>query len=92
MPVIKAKIKQTIADIALQEYGDIEGVYWLVEDNDQLIGITDTLHEGDELIIRDAVINQQMVDYLRQYPQATGAKAQGEGIGYWKIEIDFKAS
>lgn len=92
MRIIKAKIHQTLADIALQEYGDLEGVYWLVEDNDHLIGITDNLSIGEELMIRNDVINSQMVSYLRSYTIATAAKAQGEGIGYWKIENDFKVN
>ncbi len=92
MRIIKAKHNQTIADIALQEYGDVEGVFFIVEDNPTLLGITDNLHPGEEIQIRDVRINGPMKEYLSQNVIATAEKARGEGIGYWKIENDFIVS
>lgn len=89
MPIIKVKIDQTLMDIALQEYGDIDGVFWLVQDNTDLIGITDTLQEGQSLIIREEKIKPKMVEVLKSANIATAGKARGEGIGYWVIGIDF---
>ena len=92
MRIIKVKKDQSLFDIALQEYGHIEGVYFLVEDNSSLIGITDTLHGGDELSIRETKINRPMKDFLTPYELATAKDATGEGIGYWTIGKDFSVT
>lgn len=79
-------------DIALQEYGSVDGVFALVEDNPYLLGPTDTLYEGDVLQIRTDKIHPQRVDYLRPTTIATAKGARGEGIGYWTIGRDFIVS
>lgn len=84
------KRDQSLFDIALQEYGHIAGIYMLLEDNPNLIGPTDNIYEGDQLLIRETVINSQMANYLRPYNIATVMNARGEGVGYWAIEVDFK--
>ncbi len=89
MQTIKVKQNQTLMDVALQEYGDVFGVFWLVEDN-QLNGITANIHQGEELLIREQKMNKRMVDYLRPHEIATGEGVQGTGIGYMKIGTDFK--
>jgi hypothetical protein len=58
---------QTIFDLAIQHYGDLAGVRYLLEDNvfdgEMLVGnIADV--EGLTVYIRDGVvINQKVVDY-----------------------------
>ena len=76
-------------DVALQEYGDMEGVFLLVADNPALMGITDTLRAGDDLKVRPAMPDVQMQRFLTAYDLATAQGAQGEGIGYWAIGNDF---
>lgn len=90
MRAIKVKKDQSLADIALQEYGHVEGVFFLVEDNTALIGITDTLHRGDELLIRETQINAPMQTFLADYVIATAKGARGCGVGYWAIGRDFQ--
>ena len=90
MQTIETKQQQSLMDVALKTYGSIYGVFWLVEDNpNALIGITDTLLPGDLLKIRNQKINPQMIQYLQKYNIATAKGAQGEGIGYWRIEETF---
>lgn len=90
MQIIKIKKDQSLADIALQEYGHIEGIFSLLEDNPYLKGITDNLYEADTLRVRDQPINSRMRSFLSSYEIATMSGARGEGIGYWRIRTDFK--
>ncbi len=89
MRTIKVKKDQSLAGIALQEYGHVEGVFFLVADNRHLIGITDNIYEGYELFIREEQINSPMQTYLSDYVIATAKGARGCGIEYWGIEVDF---
>ena len=89
MQTIKVKHNQSLADIAIQEYGSIEGLFLIVEDNPTLNGITDNVFFDDELLIRDKAINSQMKNYLATETIATVKGARGEGIGYMRIGTDF---
>ena len=92
MRVIKVIKNQSLLDIALQEYGSVNGAFWLVEDNDKLLGITDNVFENDELNIRDEVINEKMKNYLAPHDLATVKDSRATGIGYWRIEKTFKVN
>ena len=62
--IITAKPGQTIADIAIQYYGSVNGVEWLVADNEDILQ-KDFL-EGESIYIRDDnVKNQRIVDYFQ---------------------------
>lgn len=62
----KLKPGQTIFDIALEKYGSLEGLEYLIEDNDYegklIIGDVD-LDDEDIIIRDDSVIDQTIVDY-----------------------------
>lgn len=62
---IIAENNQTWMDIALQEYGSIEGIKYLVDDNPHLVGSSVMLHlKGQELSIRtDMAINKKVVNH-----------------------------
>ncbi len=92
MRTIKVKKGQSLTDIALQEYGHIEGLFLLVADNTTLEGITDNVFMDEELLIGDTPINSQMRDFLADYTIATIENARGEGIGYWRVNKDFIVS
>mgnify|MGYP000713537893 CR=1 FL=1 len=62
MEIIKSHNNQTLFDIAIQYYGHIEGVSWLLEDNPE-INIGD---EFTEIRIRDEFINKDIVQYIKQ--------------------------
>ena len=59
---------QTLLDIAIQKYGSIEGIAFLLEDNPGIIEVTDSLISGTMLNIRDDsyIIDQTVVDYLKE--------------------------
>ncbi|MBY0244932.1 MAG: hypothetical protein K2Q03_05705 [Sphingobacteriaceae bacterium] len=87
---IEVQYKQTLLDIALQEYGSIDGVYWLVEDNG-LDSIIDNVAVGQLLIIRNDVVNMGMRNFLQTYKVSTAdEQTQATGIGFWVLEQDFK--
>lgn len=90
MPSIEVKKDQSLFDIALQEYGSVEGVFLLVEDNAFLNGITDNVFEGDVLMVRDEAIQKPMKNYLQDFEIATVKGVRGEGIGYWQIGKDLE--
>lgn len=61
---------QSIFDIANQYYGSIEGMQWLIEDND--ISLDQELQFGDKLKIRKGqYINKRIVEQLTNQIIAT---------------------
>jgi hypothetical protein len=62
-------------------------VFWLVEDN-ELNGITDNVFEGDPLLIRDEILNNNIVEALKVYSVATifDIEERAEGIDYMIVE------
>lgn len=90
MRSIEVKYGQSLFDIALQYYGSIEAVFWIVEDNN-LNGIVDNVFEGDLLQIRDTVMNKQIVTELSKVTVATiyNESDRASGIGYMQVERDF---
>ena len=89
MNEVAVKRDQSLFDVALQEYGDIEGVFWLVQDNPALMGITDTLRDEQVLKVRLRTLGLQIQRFLKGQDLATARGALGEGIGYWAIGQDF---
>lgn len=55
---------QTLFDVSLQEYGSIEGAVLLMEANN-LDGVTAELTDGQELIVPDEVLNEQVKEYYQ---------------------------
>lgn len=90
MKVVEIKYGQSLFDIAIQEYGSVEGVFWLVEDNN-LSGIVDNVYEGDTLNVRETIINKQVITDLREKTIATlySDKERAQGLGYMEIERNF---
>ncbi len=96
----KATLKpsQNMFDMAIQEYGTMEGVFILAKDNMQ--SLTEDLEPGTNLKIRTEPLNQAVVNFyqFRKLKPATGLSAEEneelkpEGIGYWAIEYDFIVS
>jgi hypothetical protein len=70
--LVRVKDRQTIWDIALQEYGSPDGVSVLLNDNpNALSGVNTVLIPGQKLYIISPAINQDVVNYykqLNQYP------------------------
>jgi hypothetical protein len=59
---------QTLLDIAVQKYGSVEGIQYLLEDNASITEVTDELKSGDTLIIRDDsyIIDKTVVNYFKE--------------------------
>ena len=90
--------RQSIFDIAIQEFGGIEAVLDMAELND--LSITDDLITGDELNlfginITDKVLQEYYsVNKLLPATSITTEElcvitGNGDGIEYWCIEYDF---
>lgn len=68
MSTVKGLPGQTIFDIALEQYGDVAGLRFLLEDNDingELVVVPQTV-TGQTLTIRDTIINKKVTDYYMQ--------------------------
>ena len=89
MRVTKVRKNQSIFDVAVQEYGNIGGAFFIVEDNN-LGGVTDNLHEGRMLKIREVQGKDKRIRGFLSSEKITTVKGvEGTGIGYWEINRDF---
>ncbi|MCE7990441.1 MAG: hypothetical protein HEP71_00620 [Roseivirga sp.] len=58
---------QSLLDVALELYGDIEGVITLIEDNPELSSLDDDLYPGQQLLIDSSkTINEDVASYYKQ--------------------------
>ena len=60
---VKVKDGQTLADIAIQEYGSLEAAMELAKANG--LSVTDIPASGTELTLQDAVYDRTMADYCK---------------------------
>ena len=72
-------------DIANEYYGSIEGVWWIVEDNNLPSFLVSPY--GININVRDDYKNKKTRDLL--FNVATGDEERPNGIGFMKIETDF---
>lgn len=79
---------QSLFDIAVEVYGSVEGVAWLLQDNPVVPGPTGPILPGQILLIRDEKINARMVENLAAYApfQTIESADMPSGIGFWKTE------
>ena len=61
--------RQSIMDVAMQEYGDVEGIFLLMADNpDVIISLNTQLQPGDRLGIQQnpvSIEDTQVLDFMR---------------------------
>ena len=93
MKQINVQQGQTIWDLAIQYYGDIQAVFWILEDNVRL-GLNSSLIAGSSINIRTNTINQPLRDYLLTKNAVPNSFDQfslsaPEGIAFWGINEDF---
>ncbi|MGB0869462.1 MAG: hypothetical protein ACPGSD_07680 [Flavobacteriales bacterium] len=62
MEIIKSIKNQTLFDIAIQMYGHIEGVIWLLEDNPE----TSFETIGSTIFLRKDMVRKDVVKYLQE--------------------------
>ena len=91
---IAAQPNQNIYDLAIQQYGSIEGVFLLVKNNN--ISLSTKVEVGFNLDATGEPVVKLVYKWFRSKANpATGSEiivdAQPvlEGIDYWAIEIDF---
>ncbi|GAB2586651.1 hypothetical protein [Spirosoma areae] len=79
--------QQSLFDIAVEVYGDVDAVFWLLEDNPG-VGLTDRLQVGQSLNIREAKMNPRQAAELALYSpfQTIDEEDRPEGIDYWLID------
>jgi hypothetical protein len=97
METIKPQENQNIFDISLQEYGSIEKVFDLLEDNDKF-DLTEDVSVYNELKIGREAFKKDIVEYYntRNLKPATSISEEEQylldnfsGIDYMIIEDDF---
>ncbi|WP_134140430.1 hypothetical protein [Flavobacterium sp. S87F.05.LMB.W.Kidney.N] len=97
METIKPQENQNIFDISLQEYGSIEKVFDLLEDNDKF-DLTEDISVYNELKIGREAFKKDIVEYYntRNLKPATSISEEEQyllnnfsGIDYMIIEEDF---
>lgn len=97
METIKPQENQNIFDLSLQEYGSIEKVFDLLEDNDQF-NITEDISVYQDLKIGREAFKKDIVEYYnsRNLKPANALTEEEEflidnfsGIDYMIIEDDF---
>lgn len=62
---INIETKQSLFDLSLQEYGSVEGLFLLMEDNN-IASVNDNLNNGDALSIKSEAVNRGVVDYYEE--------------------------
>lgn len=104
MASIKPQQNQTILDLAIQEYGSIEGLFDVLENN-QLDQVDYDFSVYEEIAIDGFPVRREIVEYYtsRGVIPASGLNNEdllilkrmlfnGEGIGAWTIGEDFEVS
>lgn len=90
MKVIKVGFGQTIEDLAIQEFGSISGIRFLLEDNS--ISLDDNLYPGQLINIRSTEITDQesqTVNFLKQNNIRPTAGFVGEKPELSYVEDDY---
>jgi len=78
--------QQSIFDIAIQQYGSVEGVVHLMNDNPNLT-FNSNIIPGQNLILNDEAIDADIVNYFRQKQLKIATK--GTKVGGDFDENDF---
>ncbi len=81
------KPQQSLFDIAIEVYGDVEGSFWLIEDNPG-ISLTERLRPAQVLAIRADQVNPRQATYLQDFGpfQTIDEADRPNGIGYWYLD------
>ena len=79
---------QSVADVALELFGDVLGVFTLLDENPGVFGIADRLLTGQQLNYGGTVINRRVKAYLADFaPIATiSEEDKPSGIGFWRLD------
>lgn len=85
--------KQSLFDIAVEVYGDVQGVVWLLQDNPTVPGPTGPIEVGQQLVVRGVKMNGRQANYLADFApfQTIDAEDFPQGIGYWRV-VDYVVS
>lgn len=91
----KVKDRQSILDLALKFYGDLQKLDWLMEDNPTLIfSPTANVYEGEMIEIREGYfindLQQELLQRGQEIATLTQNSDRAKGIGFMRIRKDFK--
>jgi hypothetical protein len=97
MQLIKARGRQTLIDIAVQECGSVEACIDVAQANG--LSITDELVTGQAIITTNIVQAETVNLFFKENRQPANASVETfdeddtlGGIGNWKIETEFVVS
>ena len=81
------KPNQSLFDVAIEMYGDVGAVLWLLADNPQLAGATGPVFAGEKLAIRTEKQNGRAAAYLADFAPFRTIEARDvpQGIGFWRV-------
>ena len=88
--------QQTIFDIAVQEYGNIEHSHIILEDNPHILNFNNSLTPGEILRIRPDTTTfnnetRKNIKYYKENSIKVVTKDAGmEGVGNWRIGNDYE--
>lgn len=90
MRTVTVLFGQTLADIAVQEYGKLEAVCDIAKEN--ALSITDTLPDGVVLKLPDIVYDKKIQEYFKQkrIKPATDLTEACSGIFTKEFTTEFK--
>ena len=80
--------QQSLFDIAVEVYGDVQGAFWLLQDNTETLpGLTDRLQAGQVLQLRSDTLNARQTDYLSNFSpfQTIDEVDRPQGVGFWQL-------
>lgn len=82
------KPKQSLFDVAVEVYGDVQAINWILEDNRNIPGPTGPVLVGQEISIRGEKMNARVVAYLEAFGpfQTIDETDKPGGIGFWNLE------
>lgn len=87
---VTVKSGQSIFDIALQEYGSVEGVYNLMQDNPARIPSLDVdLLPGDVLLIGSDPVQKDVTDYYTRNSVFPATRSEEESDLFGDFNNDF---
>jgi hypothetical protein len=82
------KPNQSLFDVAIEVYGDVQGVSWLLQDNPTIPGPTGPIEAGQIIQIREVTLNARQKSFLADFGpfQTIEEKHFPTGIGFWKLD------
>lgn len=89
MREITVNFGQSLFDIAVQEYGGTEGVWWLIEDNN--LSLDAKVKSGNKLLIRDSFIDINYRYFANNSVLINNSENEGERVEALPLSVSLAA-